>query len=459
MCISPIYIWNNSIDVHGDTARVRIPVPCGKCEECLAVRHTSYKVRCYFECLENQHYNGVCVFDTLTYRDECLPKVHGFACFNHDDIVKFRKRLSITLERHGFPVFSHGDGRQMLRSFIVSEYGGTTHRPHYHLIVWYHNKGLSARQLRDFIHQCWTYGFTDKIVKTIDIRDGGIGAIHYVTKYMQKDGSELADLDTFNKCVVNDLKCSYSEYEQTVKACKSRFKLRCFTSNGLGSYFEKIYLDTPEHLQDFINHNGMVKIPNASGSYSVVPLPQYYAHRVLFDRVYNEHTGRKDRFVPNDLNKELHLVRYVDLVNKTRDLLQDAFAYCDKKEAVKRLMHGFGFRELAVYSLVYYQRVCYTYLDEVDLFDGFERYKDIICSKHDTVNMLLDPELGSAYKNVFVQSMLSKQNGLFADLDKALAELMDAQKVRKREYVEELKRKRDAYNALRSIKNKCTRIV
>lgn len=90
-------------------------VPCGQCIGCRLERSRQWALRCVHEASLHEHN----CFITLTYNDEHLP-------FNRtlvkSDFQLFMKRLRKSL---GFPI----------RFFHCGEYGETTHRPHYHAII------------------------------------------------------------------------------------------------------------------------------------------------------------------------------------------------------------------------------------------------------------------------------------------------------------------------------------
>lgn len=87
-----------------------IQLPCGKCPGCRADQRRDWGVRCYHE--SKMHEQSA--FLTLTYRDapERLDKYHV-------DIFLQRMR----------------DHYGKVRYFACGEYGGQTHRPHYHMLL------------------------------------------------------------------------------------------------------------------------------------------------------------------------------------------------------------------------------------------------------------------------------------------------------------------------------------
>jgi len=107
--------------VHVRGATERHEVPCGRCTQCRIARAREWAIRCVHEAWAC---GGRAGFSTLTYRDEDLP---AYASLDPDEFTKFWKRLRKTA---GGP----------LRYYACGEYGETTSRPHYHVIVF----GLGA---------------------------------------------------------------------------------------------------------------------------------------------------------------------------------------------------------------------------------------------------------------------------------------------------------------------------
>lgn len=135
MCVNPRRLPNpNATGVHD--AYIRIS--CGKCYACLANRRRSWLFRLQNESLDSQ----MSLFVTLTYEDEnCDGWLHK------DHVQKFFKRL----RRKGLS----------FRYYSIGEYGTTTMRPHYHVVLFIKNLPL-GRCLDDYawlIRDCWPAGF------------------------------------------------------------------------------------------------------------------------------------------------------------------------------------------------------------------------------------------------------------------------------------------------------------
>lgn len=176
-CLHPISITNPDVDEI--TWIPQILVPCGKCEECIRSNAQDWRLR-----LEEEYENSLsAVFITLTYDDSCLSfervsdsfgSPHVIPAVSKRDVQLFFKRLRKKLVSLG-----HFDS---LRYFLVSEYGPTTLRPHYHAIIFNlplfsQNPYLQRVKASQLIEKEWNNGF----VKVDPVTHGRIS---YVTKYI-----------------------------------------------------------------------------------------------------------------------------------------------------------------------------------------------------------------------------------------------------------------------------------
>lgn len=130
MCSRPYFIDNPYYGLQNvgynylhDTIHAKIPVPCGVCPSCLALKQSYFVQRCQMECLDNMLF--MC---TLTYSEIMIPikYINGFKLRYADfsDVQKMFKRIRKN-NLFGLP----------FKYFCVSEYGGERHRPHFHLIL------------------------------------------------------------------------------------------------------------------------------------------------------------------------------------------------------------------------------------------------------------------------------------------------------------------------------------
>lgn len=129
MCYSPTLIKNPNFGKTGgfsfmkDCVSRYIPIPCGHCGECVAVRTAGIVQRC-----ELEREFGYPFFVTLTYNNESLP-VHvcsdgvPIKYADYKDVQNMIKRLRK----------SNAFGRRF-RYFGVSELGSLHSRPHFHIL-------------------------------------------------------------------------------------------------------------------------------------------------------------------------------------------------------------------------------------------------------------------------------------------------------------------------------------
>lgn len=109
-----------------------IPVPCGKCPSCHCDYSREWANRMILELEDHQE----AMFLTLTYNDDHLPfSDSGFPTLCKRDVQLFFKRL----RRHF--------GGKRIRYYLAGEYGSTTHRPHYHAIIY----GIGVNSFPDLV--------------------------------------------------------------------------------------------------------------------------------------------------------------------------------------------------------------------------------------------------------------------------------------------------------------------
>lgn len=160
-CLSPLSIPNSRYGLYnGEYARIL--VPCGKCEACLSRKRQDW----FFRLKQELKLHDDSYFITLTY-DECnLPKDMSV---NKRDCQLFLKRLRKKIEPY------------KIRYFLVSEYGPTTLRPHYHLILF---GSLGCKDVESVISESWNNGF----VTVGTVTDA---SINYTCKYCINKSIEI----------------------------------------------------------------------------------------------------------------------------------------------------------------------------------------------------------------------------------------------------------------------------
>lgn len=128
MCLKPRLIPNVNKGNHSSLSHIKdstsafIPVPCGVCSVCLALKQQYIVQRVQMEALSHDLY-----FGTLTYNNECLP-IHTVDDFKlaHVDISHWQNMIKRIRGKYDLPPF---------RYMVCSEYGGRRHRPHFHFLL------------------------------------------------------------------------------------------------------------------------------------------------------------------------------------------------------------------------------------------------------------------------------------------------------------------------------------
>lgn len=113
-CLSPYHVRQKI------TGQI-VPVPCGKCPQCVYRRISSWSFRLM------QEYNQAVSahFVTLTYDDATVPlSPSGLMTLRKKDVQLHIKRLR-KLQQHD----------EKIIYYCVGEYGSHTYRPHYHMII------------------------------------------------------------------------------------------------------------------------------------------------------------------------------------------------------------------------------------------------------------------------------------------------------------------------------------
>lgn len=149
--------------------------PCGHCPGCNKDRVNMWSDRCLFECLTNERASALV---TLTYNDQHLPKDRGV---HYEDVRAFNLRLRKNLGRS-------------YKYWVSSEYGSDGLRPHYHLILFGFDVGVSEDMKA--LYNAWSpYGQEYGFFEADYLTSGRIRyALKYVTKEYGKEAEEYASL-------------------------------------------------------------------------------------------------------------------------------------------------------------------------------------------------------------------------------------------------------------------------
>lgn len=248
MCLNPIRVRNNRLDLNLSNDKQFVVVPCGHCKQCIQQKILSWKNRIYIEYYNSKTNGNSCFMVTLTYDEAYVPVHHdsGYMCLSKYDIQKFLKRFR---KRTGWK----------FKYIITSEFGKLHSRPHYHGIFLFQGKNnkinpeLFYHELKD----AWQLGFVSIGKNQFDYREiDSIAAIGYVAKYICKDC--LEGLKEF---------VSPEDY-------KNYFKNFIMASNGIGeSYIGTSHIDIL---------NGLIEVPTKNG-FKPVPMPLYFIRKLYYD--------------------------------------------------------------------------------------------------------------------------------------------------------------------------------
>lgn len=136
-CLKPKYL-----------SKIEMVVPCGKCPFCAATLRSDWATRLHYEA--KLHYGSK--FVTLTYSDWNLTWKNGVPQLSKPDLQLWFKRV----RKAGYK----------MRYYAVGEYGATTYRPHYHVIVF-------GDVPESVLREAWSYSAPPR-----GKRRGPIGHVH-----------------------------------------------------------------------------------------------------------------------------------------------------------------------------------------------------------------------------------------------------------------------------------------
>ena len=219
-CTSPIKIYVN--EEYG-----KLNIGCGKCLACRIQKRKEWSMRLWHEL----SYYDRHVFLTLTYDDFHLPDNESL---RKRDLQLFIKRLRKNLSK---------DGRQ-IKYFACGEYGGTTHRPHYHAIVYGLGLDKSDKQL---VMDNWL--MCDWSVNKIRRESFGVvtaKSINYVAGYIHsklsgREAREVYD-DTGREPVFRILSQGLGK-QYALDNCEQLQEQGCVTMNGIKHAIPRYYIN------------------------------------------------------------------------------------------------------------------------------------------------------------------------------------------------------------------------
>lgn len=176
----------------------QIKIPCGKCIGCRMDYSRAWADRCVLESLD--YPSDRCWFVTLTYNDDnietdkrSLISDKGTLTLYPKDVQDFLKRLRIEWQRR-----YNCDG---IRFFMCGEYGSTTARPHYHLLIYnlpipdlsFYKANMQGDILYNSpeLEDIWSHGFV--VIGKFEWKTAAYTARYVLKKFKGKTKEETDD--------------------------------------------------------------------------------------------------------------------------------------------------------------------------------------------------------------------------------------------------------------------------
>lgn len=182
----------NPIKLEDKESKTIYTVGCGKCIICKIYRSSTWTNRLVDEA-ENWKKLSVIV---LTYHDKYIAHSNNQVSVYYEDVKRYIARLrdnifreakkweNINRKNKGWPKMNKNEEKELrekhkIKYYCAEEYGGKTHRPHYHLVIY----GLGRKDDEKIINRNWHYG---AVLWDIKNRPVTKEAVQYVAGYVQK---------------------------------------------------------------------------------------------------------------------------------------------------------------------------------------------------------------------------------------------------------------------------------
>lgn len=258
--------------------------PCGKCAACKQKRKSEWLARLIMEFKNSDS----AFFITLTYDDEHIPVEKNektgemYHPVSKRDIQLFMKRLRKSLP---YPI----------RFYLISEYGPSYLRPHYHGIIF----NLDLNHVSK-ISESWRNGF----VRVDPVTHGRIA---YCTSYC-----------------FDDMELPYG-YQKNFMLCSRRPAiggLQCFTPA----------------LIDFIRTDGTYTLPLSSGNITYkYSLPCYHRNKIFSrDELLARATDLVEQAVSKDDDLDKEFISWCRKHNRRVDYYTESYWFDDKPSFYSR---------------------------------------------------------------------------------------------------------------------------
>nr|CAI9749868.1 replication initiation protein [Microvirus sp.] len=247
-------------------------IPCGKCFACQMRKRKDMTIRL---CHERKMANTAC-FLTLTYDDDNVPTTDWLSLDNPTkryahglgelpemtlipaDVQLFMKRLRRYLTYR--PKHGSRDYCPSIRYFAVGEYGGKTHRPHYHIIIFgwkpsdakfFFRRGKHNICVSDTLKHLWKFGFSS-------VCDVDAGVARYCARYVTKKYASALEQDG-------------RDYMNGVRVTVPEFTLQSVRNGGIGATWLKAYANEIRDGKVAVDFGNTVR---------AVTVPKYYYDRL-----------------------------------------------------------------------------------------------------------------------------------------------------------------------------------
>lgn len=390
MCLKPRTIKNPSLHIGQEGGRLYITVPCGKCAECIKQKELEWQHRAYAVYESTRVRGGFTFFETLTYDSDHVPYYHGMMCFNPDHISQFRKLLRTRITRyvneHGVQIFKD-QYETGLKVIITSEYGGLTHRPHYHCLFHVNMFGMTPELFESFIRSTWKYGMIDNESGARNKVANSTGVLSYVTKYVFKDDDFVHQIE--------------DQMERDRKELSAYRFNKIYSKDALRKIFP-FHRQSNHYGEEIIkqqNYNklfeeGKIFMPDKNLVVSAIPPPTYIQRKLWYNLV-EDHENLDDEGKPRKrwiLNQEgirfkmHHLQDSIDNFSATVSenvsqmnngnyvQLLNPLGFTDIRQYILALLDGRTLKDYARYILIYRNRI--TTLNKPD--DQFFYYYQLV---------------------------------------------------------------------------------
>lgn len=297
-CVSPI--WVNGIYA-----------PCGKCRLCRKRLASQWSFRISQEC------EGAYVYNVLvTYDEQHVPFYKGRMSLN-------KVHFSDMMKRFRENVYRKFGAR--LRFFCVGEYGGHTHRPHYHVIL-FSDKNLHAQnevglvtleKIQDELTKAWRKGYCGIKKFRKKKETDGIGAMaRYMTQYM------LAYQDDYE----------YSKNDKPFRHMSRRPAIGYSWLETHGNDISK--MQATRNYRIFCGHD-------LAGNEIWQQLPPYYKRKIMSEEEHLENSNAYKEYC-REFNNYLQNLNFNDYENRKQAIkrLQEQSRKLESDEYRKRKVHS-----------------------------------------------------------------------------------------------------------------------